>query len=382
MTDSTIDLSQAAPLRHEELLARVRFSLDERQEVPEEEQEQNRKAFDEIRAETRTQCLRITKRLTPALQAVVQSVCERLLLTEEPEAYIDPSTERNGHCYSDGRRSFLRFTSGLVQLLEPEELAAVVGHEIAHATYGHGGQVPEGELSAAGLLDRERDRAQEISADRVGLLAVSSPEHALRAEVKLATGLDGAHLARDIDAVLEQLSAADPDIDAEWDDFSTHPSFPFRFWAQHRFLQSDLYRRLKGLPGGEPFVGIEAEIEERFHSTGSSHAFRATADHIHESVAWLGVLAVAADGTVTEAERAVLVELVGRIWADDAYTYARRHGLKAVERRAKETLAPLRHANRRTRARVEDALRELIVRANAHHRHEGLMRIVKEATKR
>ena len=382
MNHHAIDLSQAPPLRHAELLSRVRFSLDEAHALAEKEREEKRKAFDELRAETRTKCLRITPRLMPSLHAVIRSACERLLLEEEPEAYIEKDPSLNAHCFSDGQRSLLYFNSGLVQLLEPEELASVVGHEVAHATYRHGTELPDDERSSAALFDRERDRAQEVSADRVGLLAASAPEHALRAELKLATGLDSAHLAHDIDAVLEQLATVDPEIDADWDDFSTHPSFPFRFWSQHRFIQSDLYRRLRGLSGGLPFSEVEAEIEGRFQSIGSSHAFRATADHVHEAIAWLGVLTVAADGTVTEVERTLLVELVGRIWADDAYMYAQRHGLKAVERRAKETLSPLRYASRHTRARVEDALRELIQRANALDRHDELMRLVAEATKR
>jgi hypothetical protein len=50
-----------------------------------------------------------------------------------------------------------------------------------------------------------------------------------------------------------------------------------------------------------------------------------------------------------------------------------------VERRAMETLAPLRFSNRRSRARVESALRALAARASAEHRVEELMRLIERA---
>ena len=44
MNHHAIDLSQAPPLRHAELLARVRFSLDEAHALAEKEREEKRKA--------------------------------------------------------------------------------------------------------------------------------------------------------------------------------------------------------------------------------------------------------------------------------------------------------------------------------------------------
>ena len=369
------------PIDHAELLARLRFSLDDPAVAGEEHAERVAKAFDALRAGTRGKSMRVSARLMPTLHSVVREACERLLLPDEPETYIEQSAELNAFAVADGKRSFIQINSAMVNLLEPEELGAIVGHELAHAGYRHSARQGADESSTVGLLlDRERSRAQEVSADRVGLLAVSDPIFALRAELKMASGLGARYLTPDIDAFLEQLVAEDTDIDAVWEDASTHPSFKFRFWAQRHFLESDLYRSLKGLQGGRPFAAVEAEIEDRFLGIGSGMAFRATADALHEALAWLGMLAVAAgDGHVTDVERAALVELVGRIWADDACAYARRHGLKAVERRARETLAPLRYGGVRTRQRLEQALAELIERAGAKDRAAALQAIVDEA---
>jgi hypothetical protein len=378
-----LDLSQAAPLGHEELLARVRFGLDEPTTHLQKDLEERSKAHDTLYAEAGRNAVRISRNLTPGLYRAIQSAAERLLLREAPEAFITQSSDVNASCVSDGKRSFLLFDSALVELLEPDELAAIVGHEIAHASYGHHSDSGTHEIEQ--VLDTARGRAQELSADRVGLIAAGDPEHAVRAEIKVASGLSSRHLAANLDAFMDELmrdeAAQQEADDQDWADLATHPDFRFRFWAQKRFMESDTFRSLKGLSGGEPFDRVEAEIEERFLSTGTGLAFRKTADHVHESLAWLGVLAVAEDGTVTEREHLALVEVVGRIWADDAYSYARRHGLKAVERRAKETLAPLRFASLRSRRRMETALRELADKAGAKHRVDPLMQLLAEALK-
>ena len=122
---------------------------------------------------------------------------------------------------------------------------------------------------------------------------------------------------------------------------------------------------------------LSMEIEQRFHGAGSSEAFRKTADHVHEALAWLGILLIAQDNEVTTLEHAVLVEFVGKIWADDSY--AKRHGLKAVERRVIETLEPLRFSNRRTRQRIETAIKELAQRTDAAERLGPIMRLISQA---
>ncbi len=82
---------------------------------------------------------------------------------------------------------------------------------------------------------------------------------------------------------------------------------------------------------------------------------------------------------MTTLEHAVLVEFVDKIWADDSYAYAKRHGLKAVERRVTETLEPLRFSNRRTRQRIETAIKELAQRTDAAERLGPIMRLISQA---
>ena len=366
-----------APLDHTELLARVRFALDDPMRLTAAAMKERSERFEQMRAIARTNFVRVTPRLFPKVHAAVVATCERLLLRDEPEIYIESDPEPNAGALTDGKEHLITLHSGLVQLLETEELPAIIGHELGHAGYRHMVEAPDDSSQATFML--ERRRAQEISADRIGLLSVSDPILALRAEIKVACGLGAPHLTPDIDAFLAQLSQAPSDLDAPWEAGSTHPTLALRFWAQRHFMESDVYRSLKGAPGGRSYDEVEREIEERFHGAGSSHAFRATADHVHESLAWLGILIIANDDDVSKVEREVLVEFVGRIWADDAYAYARRHGMGAVERRAMETLAPLRFSNLRARRRVEDAVREFGGRVGAAHRAQEMIGLIARA---
>ncbi len=368
---------QEPPLDHAELLARVRFSLDDQMRLSEAALKERAETFETVQAVSRTSLVRVSPRLMPRVHAAVMAACERLMLPEEPEVYVESDPQPNAGALSNGEQYIIKLHSGLIQLLEPEELAAIVGHELAHAGYRHMIEGPESESQA--LFTYERRRAQEISADRVGLLAVADPHHALHAEIKVACGLGAPHLTPDIDAFIDQISKAPADIDAPWEAASTHPTLALRFWSQRQFMESDVYRSLKGIAGGRPYDDVEREIEERFHGAGSSRAFRATADHVHESLAWLGVLIVTTDNDVSVVEREVLVEFVGRIWADDAYAYAKRHGLPAVERRAVETLAPLRFSNLRARRRVEDAVREFGKRVSAPERTQEMLKLIERA---
>lgn len=359
-----------APLDHRELLARVRFSLDQPMRMtPGSEKARAEFMRDEI-AKTYREFVRVTPRLMPGVHKAVLKAAERLMLPTEPQVFVESASSPNAYVITEGDRFVIRLHSGLIRLLEPDELPAIIGHEIGHATYRHAFETPSDEVQETLLL--ETRRAQEISADRAGLLSVDDPMSALRAEIKAACGLGEPYLAKDLDGFIEQISTPPEDHDAPWEAETTHPHLALRFWAQQRFLESDVYLALVGKTGGTPLDAIEREIEERFLGAGSSAAFRATADHVHEALAWLGIMIVAEDKEVTEVERALLVEFVGRIWADDAATYARRHGLEAVRRRALETLEPLRFSGSRSRERVESALVELGRRAG-HEARAGEM---------
>jgi len=106
-------------------------------------------------------------------------------------------------------RPVIVLTTGLVELLDEEELRFVIGHELGHAFSGHAvyrtmllwllnltgaaSSIPGGALGLQALVNAllEWFRKAEISCDRAGLLVSQDVEAAVRSHMKLA---GGAHL--------------------------------------------------------------------------------------------------------------------------------------------------------------------------------------------
>jgi len=103
-------------------------------------------------------------------------------------------------------KPFIVLNSGLVDLLDEEELRFVVAHELGHAMSGHAvyqtllqrmiqlsgvlAAIPAGGLGLRAIMAAlyEWSRKAELSADRAGLLATQDPATAFRVHMKLASG--------------------------------------------------------------------------------------------------------------------------------------------------------------------------------------------------
>jgi hypothetical protein len=378
--DQPADWSFEPPIDHLDLCNRVRFSLDDPPPCSEAARAKRDAQVRQLREELRSKHLRVSSALMPELHRVIRNVSERLMLQTEPEVFIEQNSSINAHALPSMLKEppAIILQSSLVELLTLDELASVVGHELAHVTFDHAPRMHETTSAAAEHFALENSRAAEMSADRVGLLAAPTVEAALMAEVKIKTGLSSRFVRLDIPAILENFKNPSEDFDRTWE-ITTHPEMALRFWSQMAFTETDLFRRIRGQEGGKPFAETERDIEERFLALGSGAAFRSTVDKVHEVVAWMGVLIVCEDGNVAEREREALVRHVGELWADDACAYAKRNGLKAVERRAKESVRPLMFTGTRTRNRLESRLRSIAAATGAPDKAERLIEMLRSA---
>lgn len=153
------------------------------------------------------------------LNAMLRDACYILDLEKVPAMYVTQDPQPNAMCIGMDA-PIIVVTTGLVELLDEEEMRAVVGHEVGHALSGHSvyrtillfltnlalrvAWIPLGNLAILAIVTalREWFRKSELSADRAGLLVGQDLQASMRGLMKIA---GGNHLHEmNVDAFLKQ----------------------------------------------------------------------------------------------------------------------------------------------------------------------------------
>ncbi|WPO73780.1 M48 family metallopeptidase [Streptomyces sp. KN37] len=153
------------------------------------------------------------------LNTMLRDACYILDLEKVPPMYVNQDPNPNAMCIGLDE-PIIVVTTGLVELLDEEEMRAVVGHEVGHALSGHSvyrtillfltnlalkvAWIPLGNVAIMAIVTalREWFRKSELSADRAGLLVGQDLNASMRGLMKLA---GGNHLHEmNVDAFLEQ----------------------------------------------------------------------------------------------------------------------------------------------------------------------------------
>ncbi|MHC4952675.1 MAG: M48 family metallopeptidase [Planctomycetota bacterium] len=331
----------------------VRFSLD----APHDRAPQGRTAIAEMVARFRATGLRVTPTITPQIHRSVERVSQNLGLADAPEVYIINEPQANAFAPSWGLydRPVVVLHSGLVELLTPNELDFAIGHELGHLGLEHSSRPDiQGDSTVDHFKARSRERYAEISADRVGLLAVRSVYVAAKVMVKLASGLgEGVHL--EIDAFLAQLQDRPAEVDHEWELHQSHPGLPLRLWSLLQFSETVDYGQLSSTPGaGRPLREVDDAIAEELGKMGNGRLNELEEKSFLHALTWLGARLVHDDGVVEPKERAAMVELVGETLAEKSLRYAEAQGRDAVESKLREALV---------RVKGDDPVRERLADA-------------------
>jgi len=243
---------------------------------------------------------------------------DSMLLQDEVDCFVVADSAMQAYCIPHQSDECERFTvvisSALVERMKIDEIRFVIGHEVGHFLCGHWRYPNEDEQGSLGdrLATLSLMRAAEISADRIGMLACGSLEHACAAMIKVAAGLGEPHLHPDIPSILLQfreLARGDGTESAIW---TTHPVIPLRVRSLLRFepicraiLQSKDYSE-------EELSRVDDAIEVDFHKS-SGFALKKLSEKQLEMVRIWGLVSLfAADGVISNAEQQVMVESLGR----------------------------------------------------------------------
>ncbi|MFE0775452.1 M48 family metallopeptidase [Streptomyces sp. NPDC058861] len=194
------------------------------------------------------------------LNDMLRDACYILDLEKVPPMYVTQDPKPNAMCIGLDE-PIIVLTTGLVELLDEEEMRAVVGHEVGHALSGHAvyrtvllfltnlalkiAWIPLGTVAITAIVTalREWFRKSELSADRAGLLVGQDVRASMRGLMKIA---GGNHLHEmNVDAFLAQADEYEKAGD----------------------LRDSVLKILNVLPRSHPFTAVRAAELKKWSET-------------------------------------------------------------------------------------------------------------------
>ncbi|HAZ48222.1 MAG TPA: peptidase M48 [Cyanobacteria bacterium UBA11369] len=161
----------------------------------------------------------------PQFHKLLLEACQ-ILDVEVPQLYVRQHPVPNAYTFAmRGKQPFIVMHTSLIDLLVPEEIQAVIAHELGHLKCEHGvyltianlivlaaGQLPNwGAIVAQGLRDQMLRwlRCAEFTCDRAALLATQNPKVVSSVLMKLAGGSPTLAPQLNLEAFLAQARAYD-----------------------------------------------------------------------------------------------------------------------------------------------------------------------------
>jgi Zn-dependent protease with chaperone function len=237
--------------------------------------------------------VRVSEQQFPHIRQMVLDGAYVLDLPTVPELYVIQDPEVNAYALGKDK-PFIAVTTGLVNLMDEDELRFVVGHELGHVLSGHSvyrtmlfhlinlvSRIALFPIAWIGLRTviwglEEWFRKSELSCDRAGLLACQDVPAARRALMKMAGGPYLGELSHD--DFLEQAREYDavPDVRESLIklmllDGMTHPFAVVRFAELDRWASEGEYTDI--LAGNYPRRedDTDASVGDEFKSAAKSY---------------------------------------------------------------------------------------------------------------
>ncbi|MBD2461787.1 M48 family metallopeptidase [Oscillatoria sp. FACHB-1407] len=210
----------------------------------------------------------VSEQQLPHLYTLLVDAC-KILDLEQPQLYIRQHPVPNAYTFAmRGRQPFIVIHTSLIELLTPEEIQAVIAHELGHLKCDHsvyltlanlivlaaGQFAPIGTLIAQSLQDRilEWVRCAEFTCDRAALLVSQNPRVVASVLMKLTGGSPTLSSQLNLDAFLAQARSYDDISNSELGQLLkqvqtsqlTHPVPVLRAREIDRWATSQTYQSL------------------------------------------------------------------------------------------------------------------------------------------
>jgi Zn-dependent protease with chaperone function len=237
--------------------------------------------------------VRVSQEQFPDLHQAMLDGCYILDLPRVPEMYVSQYPLANAFAYGLDK-PFIVLYSGIVELMDEDEIRFVIGHELGHVLSGHTvyntmlrnllllvsrlALVPFAWLGLRAVVWglEEWSRKAEMSSDRAGLLATQDVDAARRALMKLAGGRRLAEFssdefhkqAREYDAVPDVRDSLLKLLQLQG---QTHPFAVVRFAELDRWAEEGEYQDI--LAGNYPRRDDDSDtnVGDEFRSAAKSY---------------------------------------------------------------------------------------------------------------
>ncbi len=216
----------------------------------------------------------------PHLHKLLLEACETLDL-DPPQLYVQQHPVPNAYTFAmRGKQPFIVLHTSLIDLLTPEEIQAVIAHELGHLKCEHGVYLTPLNIIvlAAGLLPGwgqviaqsvqaqmlEWLRCAEFTCDRAALLATQNPRVVMSVLMKLAGGSPTLAPQLNLDAFIAQARDYDAVSNTELGEFLkssqtaplSHPLPVLRAREIDRWASSQAYQSLLQ----QPSIGYNEKV--------------------------------------------------------------------------------------------------------------------------
>lgn len=265
--------------------------------------------------------VRVTDQQFRHINDMVRDAAYILDLPEVPELYVTQDPVPNAMAIGTDH-PFIVLNTGLIDLLDDEELRFVIGHEVGHVLSGHAvyrtmaliltslgsrlAWLPLGNIAIAAILMglNEWQRKSELSADRAGLLAGQDVDAGKRSLMKLAGGSRLTEM--DSEAFLAQAREYDEAGDVRDGLLKfmnllsrSHPFAVMRFAELDRWARDGEYRRI--MDGDYPRRADDGSASVSDEIKNAANSYRESWNRSADP--FIGLVKNVAEGAAGGAER-------------------------------------------------------------------------------
>lgn len=249
--------------------------------------------------------IEVTQQLTPQLYRSKRTLLEDLSLENyDIRFFIYASSELQASCLAlNPTSAVIRISSSFIDLLNENEIKFIIGHELGHLLFQHHGCSSE-------TSNNHISRLQELSCDRIGLLACGSLHDAISTMIKSSSGLGNKHLEIDVSYYIDQVNKIDQN-GHNARELSTHPAWLIRARSLVHF-QAILPHDKPQMLCLESLDRVNNQILKEINEFTDYNIIQLAEDTYENTLFWLIAVELLDQGRLSKSHQSTLTKRFGK----------------------------------------------------------------------